>query len=1197
MLEDLTSNTLGTARGIELNPNPQNFTGTLNPLDPFDCYSFTLSGSSSLSLSLGELSANADVELLNSRGEVLQTSAQLGTEVESLFTTLNEGSYYIKVYSGTEATTGYNLSLYATSNQDITSTQNRDVLTGFANPSFDTGVFTVGSSGQVSIDYLFDGGAYQGELGIFSLEGMEQFETDLNEFIGEAARRALSDSELGHVVISDATEGARFHGSLPWEPDYNSGDYLGVNTFSMRPGDTFGVMLIPNGRVQEVFNNPSLEGATRPLFSLSTANPDDAFHVGQIADVTGDGNTFVMEDLRTDDCSDNDYNDVIFQFRGATGTATKLDEVISSNHNWRTTDLGKELIGYAKSYVTVLEPIASNPSEKYEELGGVNSFLEVSTSREQNLADGSVIQRSENGYIIGKAGYSTAVSSSQSSTNASSPDADGNSSISTAWQLNSPGDFTSGTFHPVDVNLSGLSVGSNDRNDFYSLNLSQAQYVNIKLDGLSANANIQLIKDFNNNGQIDAGEVLESSTKIGNVAESITTRLEAGTYFVQVYSEDNTNTQYNLSVVSRLWNVQPDNGPQPINGFQQVTPKPDSVYFSDVTGDGKEDALVINNWGTTNRSSDGTKFLPNEDWTTDPNFGAKRTYYADVDGDGKADAIVSNEEGVFIRRSDGSKFGADERWTEIGYGGDKGTFFADVTGDGKADAIVVNTINNVGVTVRRSDGTKFLPNELWTEIGYAGKYGIYFADVDGDGKADAIVSNEDGITVRRSDGTKFLPNEKWTEIGYGGDRGLFFADVTGDGKADAIVVNTINNVGVTVRRSDGTKFLPNELWTDIGYAGEKGTFFADVTGDGRADAIVSNESGVTVRRSDGTRFLPNETWTEIGYGGQGGHGSLAKGSGDAVYLIEGNQRRLIPNPETLGALGFNWSAVQVISDADLNDISLGLPLPSGQHGTLLRAIGTPGVYIMENGKRRLIPNPETFNAIGLNWNAINDIPSDDLNKFSEVEPLPSRKNGTLLRARGTAGVYLMESGKRRLIPNPETFNAMGLNGNAINDIAGGDLNNIPEGEPLPSLAANHHILTYQEFASSWRNWPEYTTRNPFPGKGANCTWYAHGRMMQLGYSEYALDSMLGNAGEWDNTAGRGATVTYTPQAPCIAVWEANVGGAGSVGHVAVVERVNSDGSILISESNWPTGTVYRANRLIYPNTSQWPSKFITVPKA
>ncbi|GAB4199014.1 MAG: hypothetical protein Fur006_49350 [Coleofasciculaceae cyanobacterium] len=342
MQKDFAGNTLGTARSLDITSNLQTFTDSLSPLNLIDYYSFTLGSKSSFNLSLSGFSADADMELLNSKGEVLLTSAKPGTELESLLATLNAGSYYIKVYSGAETSTNYNLSLSATS------LQNSDTFTGFGNPSFDTGVFTVGNSGQVSIDYLFDGGIYEGELAIFSLEGMEQYQTDLNQFIAEAARRALSDSHFGHVVISDATEGARFHGSFPWEPDWNSGDYLGVNTFSMRPGDTFGVMLIPNGTVQQVSENPCVEGAIRPLFSLSTANPNDAFHLGQIADVNGKGNTFTMEDLRVDGCSDKDYNDIIFQVRGATGKAVKLDDVIDLTQDWRSIDLGKNLMKFIK---------------------------------------------------------------------------------------------------------------------------------------------------------------------------------------------------------------------------------------------------------------------------------------------------------------------------------------------------------------------------------------------------------------------------------------------------------------------------------------------------------------------------------------------------------------------------------------------------------------------------------------------------------------------------------------------------------------------------------------------------------------------------------------------------------------------------------------------------------------------------------
>lgn len=348
MHEDFAGNTLGTAKALELTSSLQTFRSSVSPLDTIDYYSFNLSNHSSFNMTLSGLGANADVQLLNSRGEVLQTSAQSGTSSESLFTSLNAGSYYIKVYSSTQASTNYNLNLSAIPDREATSLQNRDAVTGFENPSFDTGVFTVGSSGQVSIDYLFDGGAYQGELAIFSLKGMEQFEGGIDEFIGEAARRALSDSALGHIVISDSTEGARFHGSFFEEPDYNSGEYLGVRTFSMRPSDTFGVMLIPDGTVQQASENPGIEGAIRPLFSLSTRNPNDAFHLGQIADVNGKGNTFTMEDLRVDGCSDKDYNDIIFQVRGATGQAVKLDDVIDATKDWRSNDLGKNLMEFIK---------------------------------------------------------------------------------------------------------------------------------------------------------------------------------------------------------------------------------------------------------------------------------------------------------------------------------------------------------------------------------------------------------------------------------------------------------------------------------------------------------------------------------------------------------------------------------------------------------------------------------------------------------------------------------------------------------------------------------------------------------------------------------------------------------------------------------------------------------------------------------
>jgi FG-GAP-like repeat len=276
-----------------------------------------------------------------------------------------------------------------------------------------------------------------------------------------------------------------------------------------------------------------------------------------------------------------------------------------------------------------------------------------------------------------------------------------------------------------------------------------------------------------------------------------------------------------------------------------------------------------------------------------PFYGSRGTFFADVDGDGKADAIAVNDDGVVVRRSDGSKFTFHEKWTnEAFYPGVYashddgklypipilGIFFADVTGDGKADAIEIDAIigNSIdyGVAVYRSDGSKFTSRENWTGYcggpdptftGYYASRGPLFADVTGDGKADYIAVTHKGVMVRASYGSEFpylasTCDDNWTNGAYYGSRGTFFADVTGDGYADAIVVNDDK---VVVRRSDGSKFTSNEKWTDGPFYGSRGTFFADVDGDGKADAIAVNDDRVVIRRSNGSKFTSDEKWAGL----------------------------------------------------------------------------------------------------------------------------------------------------------------------------------------------------------------------------------------------------------------------------------------------------------------------------------------------
>jgi len=86
-------------------------------------------------------------------------------------------------------------------------------------------------------------------------------------------------------------------------------------------------------------------------------------------------------------------------------------------------------------------------------------------------------------------------------------------------------------------------VGSSDNNDYYRFTLNNKSNLNLRLDGLSADANVQILNSSNN--------VISSSTKSGSNNEEISRTLDAGTYSVRVYPQSG-NTYYNLNIKADL---------------------------------------------------------------------------------------------------------------------------------------------------------------------------------------------------------------------------------------------------------------------------------------------------------------------------------------------------------------------------------------------------------------------------------------------------------------------------------------------------------------------------------------------------------------------------------------------------------------------------------------------------------------------
>ena len=220
--------------------------------------------------------------------------------------------------------------------------------------TYDSGTFIVGSSGEVDVDYLFDGGWFRGELAIFSLEGMEEFTPGSTAFMLEAARRALTNSEQGHVLIQDDLEGARFSADFGFERDFNTDaeDYQAVKTVSLTPGDEVGLMLVQNTTVEDTLNNPTsiLQFGKLPIFSIPEANllgvSEGQF---EFVDVNGTG-TIALEDVLIGQ-ADKDYNDMILQLVGLDANLAPLEEHINPLRDWRNTDVGQQLLNYTDTRV------------------------------------------------------------------------------------------------------------------------------------------------------------------------------------------------------------------------------------------------------------------------------------------------------------------------------------------------------------------------------------------------------------------------------------------------------------------------------------------------------------------------------------------------------------------------------------------------------------------------------------------------------------------------------------------------------------------------------------------------------------------------------------------------------------------------------------------------------------------------------
>jgi trimeric autotransporter adhesin len=110
---DLAGNTLTAAKNLGAIAGSQTFQDFVGSTDGNDYYRFSLARGSNFSLNLSGLQSDADVELLDSRGQQIAYSNGAGNAGESLKQLLSAGTYYVRVFSYASADTRYSLKLIA----------------------------------------------------------------------------------------------------------------------------------------------------------------------------------------------------------------------------------------------------------------------------------------------------------------------------------------------------------------------------------------------------------------------------------------------------------------------------------------------------------------------------------------------------------------------------------------------------------------------------------------------------------------------------------------------------------------------------------------------------------------------------------------------------------------------------------------------------------------------------------------------------------------------------------------------------------------------------------------------------------------------------------------------------------------------------------------------------------------------------
>ncbi len=311
-------------------------------------------------------------------------------------------------------------------------------------------------------------------------------------------------------------------------------------------------------------------------------------------------------------------------------------------------------------------------------------------------------------------------------------------------------------------------------------------------------------------------------------------------------------------------------------------------------------------------------------------------------------------------------------------------------------------------------------------------------------------------------------------------------------------------------------------------------------------------------------------------------------SGEVLASSEGSSNKLISGNQ-LDNLSAGTYYVRVKGNA-----SYGIAVNLDQAGNS-RAAGTQGIFSISTAR-----NLGTLSDIAPSQDyQFRDFVGSDLGDpvdyYSFRLDKPRSLSFALRDMTGNANVYI-EDGNGTVLAKSENggsadeLGSVNLAGNTNYYVRVAPVGSEPTnyrlvlnpGAEIPASSGGTPLLTTQG-AQYFKNRPQFymaqgngyaqygygstLLANNSWGKEGNCTWYAYGRLKELGFNPNDVMNGYPHANEWGSVLRKGARILNsgeTPRVGDVAQWLWN-----GQNHVAIVEKVEN-GNVWLSESNWAT---------------------------